>query len=468
VTRLWKGFLHTSLCVLLLLFCPTQGGSGLLGEFSIKDEIELGRKFNLLIRSNFPLVEDPEITGFVREMVDRLQKTMPPQPFPIQVYVVRNPALNAFAAPGGNLFVFTGMILGVESESELAGVLAHELAHVSQRHIARHIERAQLISIGSMLGLLAGGLIGSGEAGQAVMYGALAGGQSAYLKYSREDEREADQVGMNYLTAAGYRAEGMPESFEKIRRRKWLSGGNIPTYISTHPDVEERINYLYERAKRHPGEAHVRKDDTKRMVRIQTMLRSWYTAPDEALRHFTGTTGCNETLGRAIALSRLNRMAEAEAAFNDALACAKDDALHLREAGRFFFSIGKVEKAGPLLQEAVLRNPADVMALFFYSRLLSQTGQRKEAVMYMERVLQHIPEDPEVHYHLGRILGEGGNPFRAHAHLAYSAIYRNDKNQAQFHISKAKQFAQSSDDRERLKGLEREYRDRSEFWSEKK
>jgi predicted Zn-dependent protease len=468
VTRFGRGAFQSIVCVLLLLVCVHQGRAGLLGEFSIKDEIELGRKFNLLIRSNFPLVEDPEITGYVREMVERLEKTMPPQPFPIQVYVVRNPALNAFAAPGGNLFVFTGMILAVDSDSELAGVLAHELAHVSQRHIAKHIERAQLISIGSMLGLLAGGLIGSKEAGQAVMYGALAGGQSAYLKYSREDEREADQVGMNYLSAAGYRPEGMPESFEKIRRRKWLSGGNIPTYISTHPDVEERINYLHERVKRYSGEVTAREEEGARMMRIQTMLRSWYTEPDEALRHFSGTEGCNASLGRAIALSRLNRMADAESAFNEALACAKDDPLHLREAGRFFYSLGKVENAGPLLQEAVLRNPADVMALFFYSRLLSQTGQRKEAVQYMERVLQRIPEDPEVHYHLGRILGEGGNPFRAHAHLAYSAIYRNDRNQAQFHLSKAQQLAQASDDRERLKVLEREYRDRSEFWTEKK
>jgi predicted Zn-dependent protease len=454
--------------IAILLLPATPASSRLLGEFSIKDEVELGRKFNLLIRSRFPLVEDPEVTEYVREMVERLRRTMPAQPFQIQVYVVRNSAMNAFAAPGGHLFVFTGMILGVESESELAGVLAHELAHVSQRHIAKHIERAQLISIGSMLGLLAGGLIGSTEAGQAVMFGALAGGQSAYLKYSRDDEREADQVGMNYLVEAGYRPQGMPESFEKIRRRKWMSGGNIPTYISTHPDVEERITYLYERVGRYPEEYQNRVEDNQRLGRIQTVLRSWYTDPKEAIRYFSDESNCLDTLGRAIVLARLNRMSDAESAFEKALRCGGEDALYLREAGRFHLSLGQVEQSGLLLQEAVLRNPSDVVALFYYSRLLSQMGQRRQAVEYMERVLQHLPEDPEVHHFLGRALGESGSTFRAHVHLSYSAMYRNDRKQTLFHLSKAGQLAQDSEDRATLKRLESEYQERSEFWDEKK
>jgi predicted Zn-dependent protease len=466
VRLLFDGFFALVLSVALLL-PVTPVSAALLGEFSIKDEVELGRKFNLMIRSRFPLVEDPEVTDYIRDMVDRLRLAMPPQPFPIQVFVVRNPAMNAFAAPGGHLFVFTGMILGVESESELAGVMAHELAHVSQRHIARHIERAQLISIGSMLGLLAGGLLGSTEAGQAVMFGSLAGGQSAYLKYSREDEREADQVGMNYLVAAGYSPKGMPESFEKIRRRKWLSGGNIPTYISTHPDVEERIDYLYQRVARYPDQIQSRQGDDQKLGRIQTMLRSWYTQPEEAIRHFSSDDNCEKTLGRAIALSRLNRMGEAETAFADALRCGREDPLYLREAGRFHFSLGRVDQAGPLLQEAVLRNPSDVIALFYFSRLLSQTGERQQAVGYMERVLRHLPEDPEVHYFLGRALGESGSHFRAHIHLSYAALYRNDRKQTLFHLSKARQLAGDNEEREALKRLEGEYQERSEFWNEK-
>jgi predicted Zn-dependent protease len=464
----FQGFVAALLSAILFLLSANPLSAGLLGEFSIKDEVELGRKFNLLIRSRFPLVDDPEVTGYVRAMVERLRQAMPPQPFPIQVYVVRNPAMNAFAAPGGNLFVFTGMILGVESESELAGVLAHELAHVSQRHIARHIERAQLISIGSMLGLLAGGLIGSKDAGQAVMYGALAGGQSAYLKYSREDEREADQVGMNFLVSAGYRPQGMPESFEKIRRRKWLSGGNIPTYISTHPDVEERIDYLYQRVKRYPDDRQSIQEEILRMARIQTILRSWYTEPEEAIGYFSSDNTCQTLLGRAIVLSRLNRMSEAESAFEEALGCGRDDPLYIREAGRFHYSLGRVEKAAPLLQEAVLRNPSDVIALFYFSRLLSQTGQRQQAVGYMERVLKHMPEDPEVHHYLGRALGESGSQFSAHVHLTYAALYRNDKKQTLFHLSKAKQLGQSSEERDVLKRLERDYQERSEFWDEQK
>ncbi|MFW6323713.1 MAG: M48 family metalloprotease [Desulfovibrionales bacterium] len=450
----------------LVWFTPAQGG--ILGDFSIKDEVELGRKFNILIRSQFPLVEDPEVTDYIQDMVDRLEAAMPPQPFPIRISVVRNNSMNAFAAPGGYLFIFTGMILGIEDESELAGVLAHELAHVSQRHIAKQMERSQLINIGSLLGMLASAMVGEKEASTAVLFGTLAGTQSAHLKYSREDEREADQVGMNFLVNAGYRPAGMPESFEKIRKVKWLSGGSLPAYLSTHPATEERIDYLRERIKKLPPEILAREDDPSRLQRIQTLLRARYTGADEALAHFTqAKEDCYNTLGESIVLSRLNRMQEAEKKFSKALSCSEKDSLFVREAGRFFFSMGEFSRAEPLLNEAVLRNPRDLMALFFYARLLNETGRISEAISYMERILRHLPEDSEVHYYMGRMQGEKGDTFLAHVHLAYSFLYRNNREKTLFHMDRARQLAGKKGSPEVLERLERIYEERSEFWAEK-
>ncbi|MCA1743571.1 MAG: M48 family metalloprotease, partial [Desulfovibrionales bacterium] len=189
-------FSFTIFLALLLILPPSAVHPSIFGEFTISDEAELGDKIHRLIRSRFEIIEDSEITNYIRKISEKLEKASPPQPFPAKVDVVNHNAVNAFATVAGYMVIFTGLILNVESEDELASIMAHELAHITQRHVARNIERSKLISIGSLIGILAGVFIGS-DAGNAVAVGSMAGGQSAVLKYSRADEREADQVGLN-------------------------------------------------------------------------------------------------------------------------------------------------------------------------------------------------------------------------------------------------------------------------------
>ncbi|MFP4398012.1 MAG: M48 family metalloprotease, partial [Desulfonatronovibrio sp.] len=177
----------------ILILPPAEAGSSVFGEFTISDEAELGEEAHRMIRSRLDVIEDPEITGYIKDLASRLAESAPPQPFPVTVDVVNHNAVNAFATVAGYMVIFSGLILNMDTESELASIIAHELAHITQRHIARNIERSKLISIGTLVGLLAGAFIGS-EAGEAVAAGSIAGGQSAVLKYSREDEQEADQV----------------------------------------------------------------------------------------------------------------------------------------------------------------------------------------------------------------------------------------------------------------------------------
>lgn len=435
-----------------------------LGQFTISDEIELGRKFNILIRSRLPLVEDPEILSYTQGVVNRLQQQMPPQPFPITVGVIRHGALNAFAGPGGHVFVHTGLFQHLETESAFAGVVAHELAHVSQRHIASRIEKAQWVNIGTLLGVLAGALLG-GEAGPALLYGSVAAGQSAMLSYSREDEREADQVGMNYLVGAGYRPQGMVQSFETIRRLRWL-GGSMPAYLSTHPALEERISYLRDRVDRMPEEILQRREDDRAYQRARMLVMARYTEPDKALAFFQegNLDECLNILGRAIVLERNNRIVQAREAFDKALACAPQDSLLLREAGTFFLQQGEFDQAARLLQEAVLRNPRDEMALYQHGRVLVALGQADQAVPVFQRILERLPDQQAVHAILGRILGQQGRLFQAHLHLAYASIYANDRRQADFHIKRAEENARSQEDRDALAGQARTYKERAEFW----
>mgnify|MGYP000667707688 CR=1 FL=1 len=451
--------------MLVVCLSPGQVHAQLsLGQFTVSDEIELGRKFNILVRSRMAMVEDPEILGYTEEVLDRLQRQMPPQPFPLSVGVIRHGALNAFAGPGGHVFVHTGLFQNLENESSFAGVLAHELAHVSQRHIASRIQKSQWVSIGTLLGVLAGALLG-GDAGPALLYGSVAAGQSAMLSYSREDEREADQVGMNYLVKAGFKPQGMVQSFETIRKLRWL-GGSMPVYLSTHPGVDERISYLRDRVDRMPESIRTRDEDNTAYQRARMLVMAKYTEPDKALSFFHRgeLDQCLNLLGRAIVLDRNNRINEARSAFDQALACSPDDPLLLREAGAFFLQLGNFEQASDFLQRAVLNNPKDQMALYHYARVLDATGHREQAIPLLERIIGHLPEQPVVHAYLGRLLGQEGHLFSAHLHLGYAAIYSNDKKQAGFHMQQAEEAAKTEQDRHALTKQQRIYKEREEFW----
>jgi len=454
------------------ILTPVAVQAALFGSFGVKEERELGKKYNTLIRSRYPVIEDPEVVSYVRDVVDRIYAQLPPQPFERDITVIRSSTLNAFATPGGYVYVFTGLITELEHEAELAGVIAHELAHVSQRHMAKRIENMQYVQMGMLAGILAGMFLGEGaegnqgEASEALIVGSMAAGSTAMLNYSRIDEREADQVGMNYLVEAGYKPQGMVGAFQKIRRKQFLSGSTIPQYLSTHPDVGERIGYLEGRVGNLDPQVRDRGWDDKRFGRVKTLVRARYADSDAALGAFASGEGdpALRAMGRGVVYSRRNQIAEATAAFDEAMALAPEDPLVLREAGRFHYTSGDAAKAGMYLTKASIMNPKDLMALFFLARLQADKGQTQRAVGYFERVLATLPEDSEVHFHLGRTLGESGDSFGGHLHLSYAGIYSLEKKQADFNLKKARELAKTEAQKKDLEKLEAVYKSRAEYW----
>ena len=441
-------------------------------SFGIKDEKELGDKFNVLIRSKLPMIDDSEVVDYTRDIVASLVRQMPPQPFKFTVAVVRDNAVNAFAAPAGYVFVFTGLILNMEHESEVAGVLGHELAHVTQRHIAKRIETGRAMSIASLVGVLAGFALGmaggSKEGGAAMMMGSQAAAQQAMLNYSRDDEREADEVGMNYLVGAGYSPYGLPHAFEIMQRMKIFKGyGSIPSYLSTHPDINERIGYLTERVARMSKDIAARPNRDERFLRVQTIIRCRYGDPALAIGYY-GKKGASMTkldrLGLAMALGRTNENDKAREAFEAALKEGGNDALWLREAGQFYLKVRDFDRASSLLRRAVEANPRDMVALAEYSQILAQERRYKESLDLMRRVVMAMPESPDVRQQLGRTYGEAGDLFHAHLNLAYSAVYTGDRRQTRFQMEKARSYARTEEDRKEYATLEKVFIARSEHW----
>ena len=173
---------------------------------TIKQEESLAREFLMVALRHYRLIKDPQIVGYVNKVGRKVLSAYPPQPFPYHFYVVNEDVFNAFAGPGGHIFINSGLIEAMESEEELAGILGHEISHVVCRHISEMIEDSKKINIATLAGIAAGiflGMGGAATAATAVTYGALAAGQSAALAFSRDNERQADQVCLNYLDKAG-------------------------------------------------------------------------------------------------------------------------------------------------------------------------------------------------------------------------------------------------------------------------
>lgn len=441
-------------------------------DFTLNDEIELGKQFDVLIRSNMPLVHDPEVVAYMDYLLDRLTAHMPPQPIPFQIHVIRDNTLNAFAVPGGYIFVHSGLILAMANESELAGVLSHEMAHVTQRHIAGRLAKAQTFSALALAGMLAGvlaGALGGGEAGMGLAMGGMAASQSAMLKYSRADESEADQVGMNYYLAAGYPPEGMVDSFRVIQRPQWETGGSVPTYLSTHPDIPSRIADLSARiANLRVPQKNLRPVDNGQFLRVQTLLRGRYGNVEPSLKFFNSRLNGEDKalawLGLGILNERRNRINDAAKAFDTAIRLRPGDQLFLREAGRFNYLKGDKNKAMSLLQQATAQNPQDYLALFYYARLLDDYGQTRLALNYYTLVLRLEPEDPEAHEYYARALGREKEMFSAYLHLAYSALYSNNERRTEQSYQKARELAQSELEKSDLAAFERKLAERRTFW----
>ena len=217
--------------------------------FSPQQDVEVGRQSAQQILAETPMLDDPQIEGYVKQLGAKLASKAAGERFPYQFQVVATREINAFALPGGFLFVNAGAIAAARNEGELAGVMAHEIAHVALRHGTNQATKAQLARAG--LGIL-GSIAGSGEnpdLGQAV--GAIGGlgANMLFLKYGRTAEKEADLEGARILVEAGYDPRDMANFFKTLQAQ---GGQRVPEMMSDHPDPGNRVKYITEEISRLP------------------------------------------------------------------------------------------------------------------------------------------------------------------------------------------------------------------------
>jgi len=235
---------------------------------SVEQEIQIGKQAQAQMRKDVPALRDAAVSAYVNDVAGRLVRVAPGPKYPYSFTVANTREINAFTLPGGSVWIHRGVLQVATNESQVASVLAHEIAHVAERHSAEQLTRVAIANWG--LGVLGAMLGNTGGAGAAqVAGGFLTSG--AFLRFSRDEERDADTVGLVLLTRAGWNARGMIELFDILRREEGRNPGAVESFFSSHPSPQERIDDVRAGASRHRGG---RRDTTRFQEIKRRLLRS--------------------------------------------------------------------------------------------------------------------------------------------------------------------------------------------------
>jgi predicted Zn-dependent protease len=275
------------------------------------------------------------------------------------------------------------------------------------------------------------------------------------LNYSRQDEEEADRKGLRYLEAANYSGKDFVKIMRKMGQDSWKAGGHMPTYLTTHPGVSERVVYLSTTVGTRPTSAEIRNLDSEGFILMQVKLYGSYESPKEAEPKFRDWFEKPETramayYGTGLMRRRQRLMDEAVKSFKSAIALRPDLAPILVELGETYFEMGELDKAQQVLNSALTLEPDQPVALYALGRCQLEQGQVAEASKQLARAAQINDRLPSIHYYLGLAYGKMNQLADAHYHFGIHYKRKGSLRNAQFHFQEALRLTDSPKEKEAI------------------
>ena len=365
-------------------------------------EAQIGRAIMRSIRNSGMVVEDPQIAEYINEIGHRIAVQSNDGDHEFTFFVVNDPRINAFALPGGYIGVHTGLIEASRNEAELAGVIAHEVAHVTQRHIARAVHagsRQSMLSTALMLGALILGAAGGDsdvvQAGLAVSQGTAAQQQ---VNFTRSNEYEADRIGIQALTDAGFDAYGMASFFEVMSRQDTSSpDSRIPEFLRSHPVTTERISEARARAKNYERIENV--DSPSYGIARSRIVVQRFDTPERSVEHFERESYARqndfERYGRAVAYQRNGQHREANNIFKELIEDDKKVIAYHIGLAQTQLALEHYAASQETFERAIELFPRNVPLVIHYAEALLQTGNADAAHAILLDLLNNVPPTPE-------------------------------------------------------------------------
>ena len=440
---------------------PTIGDAS-SSVVSVQREQEIGSIFIKMLHSQVKTTSDPELIEYVENLVYRLAEASELKNRKLSIILIDSPALNAFAAPGGVVGINTGLFLYARTEEEFSGVIAHELAHLSQRHYARGVEaakRQRLPTMAALLGSIVLAASGAGDLGAAALSSTIAGAQSSKLAFTRDNEREADRVGILTMARADMDPRAMASLFERMSKLE--SGGPQYEFLRTHPLSRNRVADTRSRAEQYPPRPS-RNLTTYEIMRNRAIL-DLSDSPEKARTRFrdvlnSGRTSSPNATRYILAQAELDlQNPKAAIVYSAPLVRKEPNNLHYQILNnKVRFAVGETSEAISTMRQLLKDNPGNYPITMGLAELLYNDGQYRVAMNLLKSESQRRPDDPNIWYSLAETAGLAKDIYTVHTARAEYFFLVGDMDDSIKHLEYAMElpgtsFTQKTALKERVK-----------------
>lgn len=403
---------------------------------SASDEQKIGRMIMRQLRGSGDLVTDPEINEYIQSLGQRLSLHAHEGNLTFTFFAIDAPDLNAFALPGGFVGVHTGLLLATESESELAAVLGHEVAHVSQRHLARSAEASSQNGLISTAAMVAAILVGAaaGAGGDAISAAvAVAQGSAAQsrINFTRANEYEADRVGIRFLADAGFDPMAMPAFFETMSRRTAAAGSQVPEFFRTHPVTSNRIAESRERALS-IGPRQVPSSQNYFLAKARAQVLAHESAV-VAVKRIEATISGHPSespdatqYGYSLALLRAGEATRAVPIMDELLSRDEEMVAYHTLAAQVNLAAGKRDRGMALFDEAYRLFPRNVPLTMAYANALMEVKDPKRAHEVMLDLVNNVRYNEDQIRLLALAASSEGDDANAHYYMSEFHVLRGE------------------------------------------